>query len=219
MNESPVIQADYRTAVGKSAVRKLKHDGKIPAVVYGHQFSPIPLSLPAGLTAKMFRRGSEIVEDYKLCKLLIEGKPAVGPTMVVVKDIQRHPVTLVIEHIDFFAVRMDEKIIAPVQIRLLGKPEGVKLGGILRQILREVDVKSLPSNIPAHFEIDVSPLQLGDSLHVSDLPASDNVQILTDPQAAIVTVLAPTVTKDAAEDSAEGDSAAKPASAETETKA
>ena len=219
MNDSPVIQASYRSAVGKNAVRKLKHGGMIPAVVYGHRFSPIALSLPAAVTSKMFRRGSEIVEDYKLCKLLIEGAPSTGPTMVVVKDKQRHPVTSVIEHIDFFAVRMDEKITAPVQIRLQGKPEGVKLGGILRQILREVEVKSLPSDIPPHFEIDVSALQLGDTLHVSDLPAPDTIQILTDPQAAIVTVLAPAVAKETEAAPAEGESAAQSAAAESETKA
>jgi large subunit ribosomal protein L25 len=208
MNDSPVIQADYRAGVGKSAVRKLKRAEMVPAVVYGHRFAPIPLALPAGLTAKLFKRGSDIVEDYKLCKLLIEGAPNVGPTMVVVKDIQRHPVTSAIEHIDFFAVRMDEKIIAPVQIRLQGKPEGVKLGGILRQILREVEVKSLPSDIPAHFEIDVTSLQVGDALHVSDLPAPDTIQILTDPHAAIVAVLAPAVSKESSAETPEGESTA-----------
>ena len=99
-------------------------------------------------------------------------------------------------HIDFFAVHMDEKIVAPVHVKIVGKAEGVKMGGVLRHILREITVKSLPTDIPPHIEVDVTKLGIGDSIHVRDLALPPTVQVLTDPEAAIVNVLAPTVQKE-----------------------
>lgn len=214
MTESTVITAAFRAATGKSARNRLRRDGFLPAVVYGHNFNSLPLALEAEATEKLFRPGSALVEEYQLCRLTIENSPAQKETMVVVKDIQRHPVTHIIQHIDFFSVRMDEKITAPVHIRIHGKSEGVKLGGVLRHILREIEVKCLPADIPPHIDIDVTPLQIGDSVHVSDLQLADNVQVLSDSQAAIVTIIAPTVQKEAAEE--EG-SAAEAADAATGT--
>ncbi len=213
MNESMTIHAKYREHTGKKNIKKLKQDGFIPAVVYGHNFASTNLSLNALATNKLFRPGSEIVEDYRLCKLVVDNKADMKDTMVIVKDIQRHPISEEVEHIDFFAVRMDEKIVAPVHIRLHGKPVGVKLGGILRQILREVEVKSLPANIPPHFDIDVSSMNIGDAIHVSELQVPDSVQVLTDQQAAIVNILAPSVHKDEEQEEAE---AAADAEAEKE---
>lgn len=198
MTQATVITATYRAATGKSARNRLRHEGFLPAVVYGHSFSNLPLALNAETTEKLFRPGSALVEEYQLCRLTIENSPEQKETMVVVKDIQRHPVTNSIQHIDFFSVRMDEKIIAPVHIRIHGKPEGVKLGGVLRHILREIDVKCLPADIPPHIDIDVTSMKIGDSVHVGDMQLPDSVQVLSDPQAAIITVMAPTVQKDSA---------------------
>lgn len=220
MSDEIIIHANHREATGKSAVKKMHQQGQLPAVVYGHNFEAVHLSLDSAVTNKMFRIGSEVVEDYKLCKLIVDDKPDMQETMVIVKDIQRHPITDIVLHIDFFAVRMDEAIVAPVHIRLHGKPEGVKLGGILRHILREVEVKSLPADIPGHFDLDVSKLNIGDSLHVSDLQVADNAKILNDPQAAVVNILAPTVTKDETEEGEEGaeEGAEAKESAEAEAK-
>ncbi len=90
---------------------------------------------------------------------------------------------------------MDEAIVAPVHIRIIGKSAGVKLGGIQRQILREVQVKSLPASIPSHFEIDVTELQIGHSIHVKDLKTNAGVSIVTPPDETIITILSPIVDK------------------------
>jgi large subunit ribosomal protein L25 len=193
MSNETVIHSTMRSKKGKSAVRKLHNEGFIPAVVYGHNITPVVLSLNASEINKMFKAGSHDSEDYRLIKLTIKENDDSQEKMVIVKEMQRHPVNSNILHIDFFAVRMDEKITAPVHIRVIGQAEGVKLGGIMRQIVREIEVKSLPSDIPPHFDIDVSNLNIGDSLHVSDIEVSDNIQVLLDPDAPIVSILAPTI--------------------------
>lgn len=202
MNETISINATMRDKLGKSAVRKIRTKALIPAVVYGHNFNALSLSLNAAEINKLFKTGRENAEEYRLFKLLIQGGQDAQEAMVMIKEIQRHPVSESIRHIDFFAVKMDEKIIAPVHIRIVGKSAGVKLGGILRHILRELEVKSLPNDIPPHFDIDVTEMQIGDSIHVKDLKVPENIQILTDPEAAIISVLTPTVQKE--EEKAEG---------------
>jgi len=215
MNETILINATMRDQLGKGAARKLRASGLIPAVVYGHNFKPVSLSLVSSDMNKLFKPGSEATEEYRLYKLQMNHDGAGKETMVIIKEIQRHPVNETIRHIDFFAVRMDEKIIAPVHIRIKGKAAGVKLGGILRHLLREVDVKSLPMDIPPHFDIDVSELQIGDSVHVKDIPVTDKINIITDPEAAIISVVAPSVQK---EDKPEGEAAVEQAVTDTAPK-
>ena len=158
MSESPIINSTIRDQKGKNAVKKLHREGLIPSVVYGHNFASLSLCVNKSEINKMFKLGHESSEEYKLCKLLIDNKGDMQDRMVIVKEIQMHPVTNAIQHIDFFAVRMDEKITAPVHIHITGKAPGVKEGGILRQILREIEVKGLPTDIPPHFDVDVSGL-------------------------------------------------------------
>lgn len=200
MNESTVIHSTIRDKKGKSAVKKQRKEGFIPAIVYGHNFTSLKLSVNASEISKMFKLGHEDSEDYRLYKLVIDNQGDVKDTTVILKEIQRHPLTESIFHIDFLAVKMDEEIVAPVHIRLVGKSLGEKAGGILRHILREIDVKSLPANIPPHFDVDVTQLEIGDSLHIRDLQVADNIQILGDLNAPIASVLAPTVHKEEVEE-------------------
>lgn len=201
MNDTTtIIHAKKRDSKGKSAAKQLRADSFIPAVVYGHKFASLALSLNAAEINKLFKPGREDAEEYRLYKLLIDTEDDSQGTMVMLKEIQRHPINDSIHHIDFFAVRMDEKITAPVHLKIVGKSAGVKLGGILRHILREITVKSLPTDIPPHIDIDVSELQIGDSVHVRDLQLPANVQIITDLDAPIVSVLAPVIIKEEKEE-------------------
>jgi len=196
MNETITIYATQRAEQGKEKVKKLRRKGDVPAVVYGHRVSNQNLVLRGADINKLFKPGREDAEEYRLYKLLIDTEDESKAMMVMLKEIQRHPVTEDIIHIDFFAVHMDEKIVAPVHVKIVGKAEGVKMGGVLRHILREITVKSLPTDIPPHIEVDVTKLGIGDSIHVRDLALPPTVQVLTDPEAAIVNVLAPTVQKE-----------------------
>jgi len=198
MNGTISIRAPERTWQGTSSSKKLRRQGGIPAVVYGHNFSNKNLVLQGNEINKLFRPGHEDSEEYRLYKLLINTDDESAATMVMLKEIQRHPVTEEILHIDFFAVHMDEKIVAPVHVKIVGKAAGVKLGGILRHILREITVKSLPADIPPHIDVDVTNLEIGDSIHVRDLSLPETIQVLNDPDAPIVSILAPTLQKEEA---------------------
>jgi len=209
MSQTITITATTRDGAGKGVNRKLRAKGEIPAVVYGHHYKPVSLCVNALKMDRMFRPGHEDMQDYQLYKLVVQGAGA-QETMVVIKDIQRDPIKDSIRHIDFFAVRMDEKIIAPVHVRIVGKAIGVKNGGILRHIIHEIKVKSLPADVPPHIDIDVSAMEIGDSIHVKDLKVSPNVQILSDPEAGLVNIMAPIVVKD---EKTEAEAAPAPAAA------
>jgi large subunit ribosomal protein L25 len=199
MSDTVTIQASKREQTGKGYARSLRRAEKIPAVVYGHGYEPVSIVLDGNVLNKMFKPGNENAAEFQIIRLLIDSDGKQVEKKVMVREIQRHPLQQYIEHVDFFAVKMDEPVVAPVHIRLHGKPEGVKLGGILRHILREIEVKSLPADVPSHIDLDIEHMQIGDSIHVSDLQLSEKVNILTDPSAAVVNIMAPTVEKETAE--------------------
>ena len=200
MSDTVTIQATKREQSGKGFARSLRRAGKIPAVVYGHGYEPVSITLDGIVLNKMFQPGHEDAAEFQLIDLKIDSDGSPIENKVMIKDIQRHPLQQHIEHIDFFAVKMDEPIVAPVHIRLHGKPEGVKLGGILRHILREIEVKSLPADIPSHIDLEIEHLQVGDSIHVSDLQVPENVNVLTDSSAAVVNIMLPTVIEEPEEE-------------------
>jgi large subunit ribosomal protein L25 len=196
MSDTVTIQATKREQSGKGSARRLRRSEKIPAVVYGHGDDPVSLTLDGIVINKMFKPGHEDAAEFQIISLQIEDAGKQIEKQVMIKEIQRHPMQQHIEHVDFFAVKMDEPIVAPVHIRLHGKPEGVKLGGILRHIIREIEVKSLPADIPSHIDLEIEHLQVGDSIHVSELEVPENVNVLTDPSAAVVNIMLPTVVKE-----------------------
>ena len=116
------------------------------------------------------------------------------PSTVLIREIQRHPYRADILHVDFFHIREDEKIRVAVPLRLLGAAQGVEDGGILQQIRHEIQVECLPGDIPESFELEVSALLVGDSLHIADLD-SRGVAILDDLDRTVCTVVPPTVEK------------------------
>jgi len=205
MKQQTVIKAAIRNDKGKGTARKLRSEKSIPAVLYGHKIEPLMLSIKNSEITRVLKIGI----DSTLIKVQIDNKGKQDEKLVMIREVQKHPFKNNVLHVDLFAVNVKEKIHAPVHIRLTGEAPGVKLGGILRQILREIEVRALPTDIPQHFEIDVSELQIGDSLHVSDLTVPDNVKILADEHSAIVNVMPPTVIKeDEEEEGDEGEEAA-----------
>jgi large subunit ribosomal protein L25 len=113
----------------------------------------------------------------------------------VIREVQYDPVLGHPLHVDFMGIRLDEKIHFTVPLHLVGTPEGVKEGGILQQILREVEVLALPLEIPEHIDIDVSALNIGDSIHISEIKV-EKIDVLTDLERSIATVSAPTIVKE-----------------------
>ena len=205
MNQQTVIKAAVRNEKGKGSARKLRSKKIIPAVLYGHKVDPVMLTIENSEIVKAFKTG----DDTNLIKVQIDNQGKKDEKLVMIRETQRHPVKNNILHLDLFAVNVKEKIHAPVHIRITGESPGVKLGGILRQIVREIEVRALPTEIPQHFEVDISNLEIGDSLQVSDLNTPDNVQILIDESAPILSIMPPTVIKeDEPEEGEEGEEAA-----------
>jgi len=157
------LDAEPRTDAGKGFARKLRSQGQIPAVIYGHGRDPQPLSLNA-------RDLDKLLEHIVAESTVIEVKIGDDTSKTLIREIQRHPYKRQILHVDFQALVAGEKVIVNVPIVLMGIPEGVRLGGgVLDQTLRELEIKVDPADIPNHVEVDVSHLLVGGSLHVSDI--------------------------------------------------
>ena len=184
------IKAVKREELGKQA-KKLRAQALIPAVVYGRKLKSTPISLDMKEFKKKILQseaGTNLIFNLKLSE---DGKSKSVP--VITYNIQRNPLTDEIIHIDFMHVVMDEEIKTKIPVELLGLPSGVKEdGGVLVHGLREIEVKCLPGDIPDKFEIDVSALKIGDSLHVSDLKISKKVEIQVPAEEMIATVSPPT---------------------------
>jgi large subunit ribosomal protein L25 len=187
MATTATISAQTREGRGKGAARTSRREGRIPGVLYGHGEESVPLSVDAGELQKLVH---SISIENTIVDLDIGERE---PYKVLIRELQRHPFRDEFVHIDFFHVAMDEKIQVEIPIVLVGTPTGVKnKGGILDHQLRELEVFCLPGSIPEKVEIDVSDLDIGDSVHVSEIQLPD-VEILTESDRAVVAVLAPTV--------------------------
>jgi len=182
------LTGEIRTTTGKAAAKRLRRNRRIPGVVYGGAAGPVSVTVdPHALLAAV--GGSENV----LITLALTGEGARTP-LVILKELQVDPVKGGPLHADFLEVSMERKIHVEVRITLFGEPVGVKdKGGILEQSLRQVAVECLPQNIPDRFRLDVSGLDVGDTLHVRDLAAGEGVRILDDDGRVVASVVAPVV--------------------------
>jgi large subunit ribosomal protein L25 len=162
----------------------------MPAVLYGRKMGTFPLALKPEELKKILSSGAR---ENTLIGLKVSGPGSdkIGKQVVMLKDLQVHPISRSYLHADFYAVAMDVKIEVEIPIRLTGKPEGTKVGGILGQALRELRVRCLPSDIPEFIELDVSALEIGDSLHARDIPPSDRYEIVTDADITLASVTPP----------------------------
>jgi large subunit ribosomal protein L25 len=185
------LEAERREGIGKGACRKLRREGKIPAILYGPGEKPIPLMMDGNAFTYLYRslRGEKALFNLKL-------KGDRGKKTIV-KDLQRDPIGGKIIHVDFEHISLQKRITVEIPIHLAGIPKGVKEGGgVLEHLLREVEIECLPTDIPEHIEVDVFGLDIGDSIHVGDLELP-NVRILVPPERSVATVLPPTVYKEA----------------------
>lgn len=181
------LKASQREAVGNGPSRVLRRDGKIPAILYGPKTEPIKLAIDRLDLEPIFKSGAVA---QKLLKLEIDGVDSVRKVMI--KEMQKHPVSRTVLHLDLYEVSMDQKIKVMVPVVTTGKSAGVELGGTLQIIRRELEVFCLPDQIPENITIDITALEIGDSFHVEDLPLEDTVEIPADVNFTILTILSPT---------------------------
>ena len=179
------LTAQNRTEFGNGPTRRLRRQGMVPGIVYQSGGPSLPLALPR----------------HDLKRTLVEGRTAVidlvigdaRPQPVLVKDWQLHPVRGDVVHVDFQQVDLTKEIEAPIPVSLVGSSIGVRDGGVMDQPLREVVVSALPDSLPDQIEVDVSALQVGDSLTVADIVAPEGVTIISELETVLASVVAPTV--------------------------
>ena len=181
MSKFEKLNVDIRKEHGTSAARRTRLQNKVPAVVYHSGIEAIPLSVDKISLNKALRTGQMIFE------VNVEDKDQ----FVLVKEIQYHPVTDEIIHIDFQKVKEDEKISLEVAVRSSGEAQGVKLGGLLVQMLNSVTIKCKPAEIPEFLEIDVTDMEMNTNLFVKDITLPTDVEMLTAEDIAVVSVQEP----------------------------
>ena len=193
--QRPVLTAEIREGVGKEKAKKLRLKGLIPAIFYGPRAQTIPLVIDSKELAKALQ--TEAGENV-LIDLDIRKGPQSDRKVVMLKDIQVDPLQRATLHTDFYEVTMDEMVTVEVPVHLVGKPEGTKVGGILEQVRRGIRVQCLPGDIPKSIDIDVSALNIGDSIHVQEISV-EKAKIISETNFTIATVVPPAVEEKVAE--------------------
>ena len=206
----PTLAARPRTVTGK-AVRHLRAEGQLPAVVYGHGVA----SESVQIDSKAFEDLSRHTSRNTLVDLTVDGDRA---RPVLIHQVQHHPVTRRPLHVDLFVVRMTEELTVDVPLTFSGVPPAVdKLGGTLFHAIDAIKVRALPDQLPTGIDIDVHGLAtFDDAIHVRDLSIADGVTLLTDPDEVVAKVLPPRVVEEEAPAPAEGEEAAEGEAAEAE---
>jgi large subunit ribosomal protein L25 len=186
--EQVQITSRTRTGTGKGVARQLRRQGFVPAVLYGGKLGNIPLSVNThDLRQIIVKEG-----DNALIQLAIEGDGESKRTTVLIKNFQKDPVMQTLLHVDFLEISMEKVIEVNIALELVGESPGVKAGGILEFVTREVTVECLPGDIVEQFEVDTSTLEIGDSVTVSDIALdTEKFTLLTDPETTVAMVSAP----------------------------
>jgi large subunit ribosomal protein L25 len=166
----------------------LRRSGKIPAVLYGPKTQAVALELDK----KDFSTRVALLQGSHLVRLK-SSVPALAEKVALVKEMQFHPISGDVTHADLYEVDLAAKIQVQVPLRFVGKAAGVTRGGILQPIVREVEVECLPMDIPGFFNVDVSALDIGDSIHVEEIQMPADVNLVFESNFAVVTVVTPTV--------------------------
>jgi len=190
------LTAQTRSHAGRSAVNKLKLEGIVPAVIYGAKQQPQNLQISARDIRRLLGR---VAGENVLVDLEIEDGPQKSSRMALIQEVQHHPLGGEILHVDFHAVSMDETIEADIPIEPVGVPTGVKnYGGILEQSVRSLEIECLPKDLPDVITVNVSLLNIGDSIHVRHIMLPDGVIARDDADLTVFLVSAPAVEEEPA---------------------
>jgi len=201
------LDALVRDKLGKGHSRRLRMQGMIPSVLYGPRTETVHLAIDSKELKKVL---SSSAGTNVLINLLIQrGDRKEGKT-VMLKDYQLDSIKRTLIHADLYEISMDEKIRVTVPIRLVGRSPGVEKGGTLGQVLREVEIECLPGDIPDSIDVNISELEIGDSIHVEDIAALKGIDIFTDKKTAIVTIVGPMAEEEKVEEEVEAPEVAPP---------
>lgn len=213
-----VLQAKNRKRAGSAESRRIRHAGRIPAVIYGRSGKATSIDLDAG----EFVKGTKGISESTIVKVDVEGKSYDA----FVKDTQRNIIDGKILHIDFYEVESGVVLRANVSLVFKGNPIGVREGGMLETPIHEIEVECLPKDLPERIEINIADLKVNSSIHVRDIPLASGVKLLSNPDQTVALVkfakveaVAAAPEAEAAEAAAPAADGAAPAAAEADKKA
>ena len=175
------LEVKEREGRGSADSRRLRRDGLIPGVLYGRGKPPQPFAVAERELRRVLSGDSGL---HAILDVVVDGQETARPS--VLKDYQQHVPSGRLSHIDLHEVRLDQPIQTQVSVTLVGEPAGVKEGGVLSQVSREINVEALPMEIPDHLELDVSGMGIGDTLRLADLPPQEGVTYLDDPEETVL---------------------------------
>ena len=190
------LKADIRQSVGNGPARALRREGRVPAILYGPGKDSVMLSVSVSKIEQIIKDSSA---GHVFVDLVI-GDEKKAKRHAMIKELQTNPVSRDLLHIDFYEISMDRKIKVNVPVMAVGKSKGVELGGILQIIRRELEVLCLPGEIPETFEIDITDLDIGDSVHVNEIPLKGDIEISADVNFTVLTVVSPKVEEEPVEE-------------------
>ncbi len=216
--ETIALSIELRQERGKEKIGRLRRSGKVPGVFYG----PGKATTTICFDAREFRTKLEGLEGSHVIQFS-SPLPELNEKIALLREVQRHPATSQVLHVDFYEVDANKPIQATVPLHFVGKPEGVTAGGVLQSLRREITVECLPRDLPEFLAVDVSGLKIHEAIHIADITLPVGVTAVYDMNDAVVSVLPPTVVQEAApaEEAAATPAAAatgSPASAESEKK-
>jgi large subunit ribosomal protein L25 len=190
------LTATLRSDVGNGPARQLRMQGKMPAVLYGPKTEPVLLAVDIKELETALKEGSLAQSIFNLS---VDGAKKKA-SAVMIRELQQHPVSGNFLHADFYEIDMKEKIAVMVPIITVGKSKGVEMGGLLQVIRREIEVLCLPTEIPESFEIDITDLEIGDSVHVDEITTDETVEIPYDVNFTLLTVVSPKIEEEPEEE-------------------
>ena len=179
------LSASVRDGAGKGVARSLRRTGRLPAVIYGHAREPLALSVNQREFERLLER---VAAENTVIELSIDGTMS----RTLIREIQRHPVKRDVLHVDFQELVAGERVVVRIPIVLQGIPDGVRnAGGILSQVMQDLECRVDPLNMPGHIDVDVTAIAIGHSIHVSEISIPPGLEVIGDPESTIAVVAAP----------------------------
>ena len=198
--KNPVLKAQTRDRFGKGEMHRMRSEGFVPGVVYGPDEETVSLMISEKELSYLL---SHISIENTIIDLELSGDTK-KKYQTLIREVQRHPFKGQLRHVDFYCVPKGRKIPVAVPIVLHGHPVGVaQEGGLVQHVLRDLEIMVLPANIPEQIDVNIEEMHLHDSIHVADIETGE-FEVLTDPKRTIVTIIAPALVAEAAEEEEEG---------------
>lgn len=180
--QAQTLIVEKRTETGKGAANRLRRQGKLPVNFYGKKIGSLPVVVPVKEMESILKQEGE--------NTIIKVRLADQEYSAVFREVQRHPLTRKLTHVDLYQISLEDKLRVEVPLVVTGEAKGVKAGGILQQVLRHLEVEGLPTDLPENIVVDVSDLDLGEHITVAELKLSSDLEVLSDQETVVVSVMA-----------------------------